>query len=165
MENFDKINTTGSVSRWYKIALGAWVPLSLVGGGAVAFYMIDQPPTMTGIIGAGANAIQVILLGLLLNYGLQYYTAKQLTKRFLLAFLVIIIIPIILSVVSREGEMPLGVLAFVALLAVSVPQLIYIGLYSLARKIFRSSPSLALVVSALVHTGLSFLLLQFLFNS
>ncbi len=160
MEN---IETKSPAPLWYKIVLGLWGPFSLIGGGVVAYYIIEEPPDMTMLIGSIANAIQVILLGLLLNYGLKYYSAKQLAKRFLVAFLLIAVIPIIFIVIDTGGEMSPGVLALIALLAISIPQIIYAGLFSLARKIFKSFPYVAFPISVVIHVILVGLIFGFLF--
>ncbi len=161
MEN---IETKTSAPLWYKIVLGLWGPLSLVGGGLVAFRILDASPSKTVLIGIIANAVQVVLLGLLLNQGLKYYSTKQLFKRFLVTFLLIAIIPIILIVIDSGGEVSVGVLALIALLAVSIPQILYAGLYGLSRKIVSSS-YIALVISIVIHTLVFSLIFGFLFQS
>lgn len=162
MENFE---TKSPAPLWYKIIIGLWGPFSLIGGGAVAFYIIQESPSKTMLIGSIANAVQVVLLGLLLNQGLKYYSAKQLAKKFLLVFLLLAIIPIILVIINSGGEVSLGMLMFIVLLAISIPQIIYTGLYGLSRKIFKSSSYTALVVSAVVHVLIFSLIFGFLFQS
>ncbi len=162
MENFEIKNPA---PLWYKIVIGLWAPLSLVGGGAIAFHVLEQPPSKTLVIVSIANILQVILLGLVLNQGLKYYSGKQLVKRFMAAFLLIAIIPIIFMVIDTGGEMSVGVLALIALLAISIPQIIYGGLYGLVRKIFKSSPYVALPISCVVHVILFGLIFGLLFQS
>lgn len=162
MEN---IETKNPAPRWYKVALALWGPVSLAGGGLVAYYILDLPPSSTVWLGTVANLAQVILLGLLITQGLQYYTVKQLLKRFLLVFLVIAVIPLVLTFVSTEGEMPLGVLTLIILLAITIPQIIFTLLYSLARKLFRSSVYKGLALAVVVHVGFCFFILQFLANN
>jgi hypothetical protein len=161
MENFEIKNPA---PLWYKIVLGFWGPFSLIGGGAVAYYMLQESASKTMFIGSVANAIQVVLLGLLLSQGLKYFSAKQLAKRFLMAFLLIAIIPIIFIVIDTGGEMSPGVLALITLVGISIPQIIYTGLYGLARKIFKSFPYVALTLSVIVHVVLFSLLFGFIFQ-
>ena len=161
MDNYEIKNPA---PLWYKIVLGLWAPVSLVGGGLVAFRILDSSPSQTALIGVVANLVQVVLLGLLLNEGLKFYSAKQLFKRFLVAFLLMAIIPVIFMVVDTGGEVSPGVLALIALLAVSIPQIIYVGFYSLARKIFKSLPYIALAISVVIQTFIFFLFIQFLGN-
>ncbi len=158
MENFEIKNF---VPRWYKVILSLWAPLSLLAGGVVAYYIVDRPPSMTVLISSVANAIQVILLGMLITYGLRYCTARQLAKRLVIPFFFIIVALIVLLVIGTEGEVPIGALALMALVTISIPQLIYAGLYGVARKILKSSYSV-LVVSALAHIILFSFLFQFL---
>lgn len=162
MENIEIKNPA---PLWYKIVLGLWGPLSLVGGGLLAFYILDAAPSKSLMIAVIANTVQVILLGLILNHGLKYYSAKQLAKRFLVAFLLMAIIPIIFMVIGSGGEMSPGVLALLALVAVSIPQIIYAGLYGLARKIFRSYPYVALAVSVIAHIVIFSFSFGFLFKN
>lgn len=161
MENLEIKNPA---PLWYKIVLGLWAPFSLVGGSAVAYHVLEQPPNKTLLIVSISSAVQVILLGLLLNQGLKYYSAKQLAKRFFLALLLIAIVPIIFMVIDTGGEMSPGVLALIALLAISIPQIIYAGLYGLVRKIFKSSPYVAFPISVVIHTVLFGLIFGLLFR-
>jgi hypothetical protein len=162
MENSEIKN---SAPRWYKIVLGLWGPFSLLGGGAAAYYILEESASRTIIIASVANGVQIILLGLLLNQGLKYYSAKQLAKRFLIAFFLIAIIPIVFMLVDRGGEMSPGVLMLIILLAISLPQIIYTGLYGLVRKIFKSFPYVAFPISVLTHIILFGLIFGFLFQN
>ncbi len=157
--------TNGQAPRWYKMVVGLWGLISLFGGGLVAFYILQAAPNKTLVIGALGNLAQVILLGLLINKGLRYFPGRQLIKKFLLAFVLAVIVPIIFIFIDTGGEMPFGVLMFMVLVITTLPQFIFSVLYGLVRKFMSARPYLALAVSTIIHVLLFALVLNFVFPS
>lgn len=86
-------------------------------------------------------------------------------KKFLLAFVFAVIVPIIFIFIDMSGEMPFGVLMFIVLVITTLPQLIFAVLYGLVRKFMSARPYLALTVSAITHVLLFALVLNFVFPS
>ena len=145
---------------WYKVMFVLWGPVSLVAGFFAAAGMID--PSRMLPIAVVVDIVQTTLLGLSVQKGRQYFSAKQLFLRFLLVFLFLAVVPIMFIVFDTPGEITLGVLMLVVFLAFTVAQVSFVLLYALARKIFRFSPYKVLAGCVVLHVVVMAFLLDYL---
>lgn len=165
MENI--VNNNGVVAKppapwWYKVLVVLWGPICLVGGTAAAIGMME-PPRMIPV-GIFADAIQVVLLGFLINKGLKHFSVKRLLFWFLFAFLLMLVVPIIFIMIDTPGEITVGAIMFMVFLFTTVAQIIFAVLYGLARKILKSASYKILIACTIIHAVALVWFLVYLFD-